>query len=136
LKSIVELLNDRIASFAARNENNFAAEFGKLTIENDMVTTFFDEIDKMSDTLAFAFIESLKQDVELIVKTLFMSGTELATFYTFMTMMLRRLSPIDNSFTNALIFCKTLARRINQGADSSVGDFGKFFNKHLLRNYC
>jgi len=40
LKSIVELLNDRIASFAARNDNKFAAEFGKLTIENDMVTTF------------------------------------------------------------------------------------------------
>jgi len=44
----------------------------------------------MSDTFAFAFIESLKQDVELIVQTLFMSGTELVTFYTFMTMMLRR----------------------------------------------
>lgn len=57
LKSIVELLNDRVAAFAS---NNFASEFGKLTIENDMVTTFFDEIDKLSDQMAFAFIESLK----------------------------------------------------------------------------
>ena len=124
--------------FASRSDNNFAAEFGKLVIENDMVTTFFDEIHKLSDAMAFSFIESLKQDIDLIVQTLFLSSTELATFYTFMTMMLRRLSPIENAFTNTLIFCKTLALRINQGfeKDSSKADFGKFFVKQLFRNYC
>lgn len=102
-----------------------------------MVNTFFDEIHRLSDQFAYAFIESLKQDIELIAQTLFISGTELATFYTFLTIMLRRLSPIENAFTNALLFCKNLAMRINQSSDDScVQDFTKFFTRHLFKNYC
>ncbi len=51
MRSILEILHDRITAFVARtdNQNSFAAEFGQLKIENDMVNTFFDEIHKMSD---------------------------------------------------------------------------------------
>ena len=53
-------------------------------------------------------------------------------------MLLRTLSPIQGSFTNTLIFCKILARKINE--DSSNGspceEFNKFFLSHLFKNYC
>ena len=51
--------------------------------------------------------------------------------------MLRRLSPIDGSFTNTLILCKQTAIRINTDAGTSpAGEFNKFFAKHLFRSYC
>ena len=70
------------------------------------------------------------------MNTLFQSSTEVATFYTFLTMMLRRLSPIDGSFTNTLMFCKQLAMKINEDEDAPRNEFNKFFAKHLFRNYC
>ena len=68
--------------------------------------------------------------------TLFQSSTEIATFYTLITIMLRRLSPIESSFANALIFVKQLAKRINEDEDAPINDFNKFFMRHLFRNYC
>lgn len=38
-----------------------------LKIENDMVTTFFDSITKLSDNFTFSFIEELKKDVIIFV---------------------------------------------------------------------
>jgi hypothetical protein len=35
----------------------------QLRIENDMVTTFFDNITKLSDHFTFSFVEELKKDV-------------------------------------------------------------------------
>lgn len=51
MRSIMEILHDRITEFVSRNDSqgSFVAEFGQLKIENDMVNTFFDEIHKMSD---------------------------------------------------------------------------------------
>lgn len=34
-----------------------------LRIENDMVTTFFDNVTKLSDHFTFSFVEELKKDV-------------------------------------------------------------------------
>lgn len=48
LKTIVEILNDRISSFIARGDA-LSAELGQLRIDNDLVNTFFDEIHKLSD---------------------------------------------------------------------------------------
>jgi hypothetical protein len=139
IKTIVEFLHDRISAFISRGDA-FSSEIGQLKIENDMVNTFFDEVHKLSDPFVFSFIESLKQDIELIIQTLLMSSTELATFYTFLSMILRRLPPIENAFANTLIFCKMLAIRINQISQSNDGaeivDFNKFFVRHLFKNYC
>ena len=90
----------------------------------------------MSDAFTFSFIESLKQEIEQIKAVLFQSSTELATFYTLLTMMLRRLSPIDGSFTNALMFAKQLAWKVNEDEEAPRNEFNKFFSKHLFRNYC
>mmetsp|Transcript_22345 Transcript_22345/g.29905 ORF Transcript_22345/g.29905 Transcript_22345/m.29905 type:complete len:255 (+) Transcript_22345:734-1498(+) len=90
----------------------------------------------MSDSFTFNFIEALKQDIDQIMSTLFQSGTEIATFYTLITIMLRRLSPIESSFANALIFVKQLALKINSDEDAPINDFNKFFMRHLFRNYC
>ena len=68
--------------------------------------------------------------------TLFHSGTELATFYTFLMTLLKRLNPIDGSFTNTLLFCKTLAHKIYEDSDAPSGEFTKFFTKHLFKSYC
>lgn len=37
-----------------------------LRFENDMVTTFFDSIIKLSDNFTYSFIEELKKDVSYI----------------------------------------------------------------------
>lgn len=68
--------------------------------------------------------------------TLFCSATELATFYTFLMTLLKRLNPIDGSFTNTLLFCKTLAAKIYEDSDSPSAEFTKFFTKHLFKSYC
>lgn len=101
-----------------------------------MVNTFFDEIHKFSDQFVFNFIELLKQDLDNICNTIFINGTELVTFYTFLIMILRRLSPIEGSFSNTLLLCKKLAYRINEDNNAPASEFNKFFQKHLFKNYC
>ncbi len=73
MKSITDVLHERIQAFVqkpdatagAENRVDYAAEFNRLKIENDLVNVFFDEIHRMSDAFTFNFIESLKQDVSL-----------------------------------------------------------------------
>ena len=54
-----EVLHDRITAFVSQpkvdDAHDYASEFAKLKIENDMVNTFFDEIHKMSDTFVFNY---------------------------------------------------------------------------------
>ena len=112
-----------------------------------MVTTFFDNITKLSDHFTFSFVEELKKDVrkqsklyfvqiDLIIQTLYQSANELAVFYTYLLMLLRKLQPVSGSFVNTLIFCKTLARKINEDSQSPKEEFNKFFINHLFKNYC
>jgi hypothetical protein len=101
-----------------------------------MVNTFFDSINKMSDSFTFSFIEELKQDIESILHTLYANATECITFFTFLLVLLRRLCPVDGAFTNTLLFTKTLIARINKDESSPKADFNKFFFKHLFRSYC
>lgn len=108
----------------------------QLRIENDMVTTFFDNITKLSDHFTFSFVEELKKDIDLIIQTLYQSANELAVFYTYLLMLLRKLQPVSGSFVNTLIFCKTLARKINEDQQSPADQFNKFFINHLFKNYC
>lgn len=74
----------------------------------------------------------------------------MVVFFSYLLMMLKKLNPIDHSFTNAMHMCKNLAIQINvdptggQPASSTSQvamqqfqkDFSKFFMNHLLRNYC
>ena len=65
-KTITEVLHDRITAFVSQpksGDEDYAGEFARLKIENDMVNTFFDEINKFSDSFVFNFIETLKLDV-------------------------------------------------------------------------
>jgi len=43
----------------------------QLRIENDMVTTFFDNITKLSDNFTFSFFEELKKDARKTVLIIF-----------------------------------------------------------------
>jgi hypothetical protein len=110
----------------------------QLRIENDMVTTFFDNITKLSDHFTFSFVEELKKDIDVIIQTLYQSANELAVFYTYLLMLLRKLQPVSGSFVNTLIFCKTLARKINEDSQQSspYEQFNRFFMNHLFKNYC
>lgn len=45
-RSVTEYLNEIIAVKGAKDINK---EFSNLTFENDMVTTFFDSVDRLSD---------------------------------------------------------------------------------------
>jgi hypothetical protein len=90
-KSITELLHEIITNKSAKDTNN---EMSMLRFENDMVTTFFDNITKLSDHFTFSFIEELKKDIDTIVQTLYQSANEIAIFYTYLIMLLRKLSPV------------------------------------------
>ena len=58
-------------------------------------------------------MEFLKQDLDSVVAVIQQSPTEQSTYFTFMTIMLRRLSPIDGAFANTLLHCKQLITRLN-----------------------
>jgi len=59
-KTITDVLQDIITNKSSKDTNN---EMSQLRIENDMVTTFFDNITKLSDHFTFSFVEELKKDV-------------------------------------------------------------------------
>ena len=122
-----------------RSVKDSGKEISLLRFENDMVTTFFDNITKLSDHFTFSFIEELKKDIESITQTLYNSANEVAIFYTYLLMLLRKLSPIQGSFTNTLFFCKILAKKINEDSEKAGApseEFNKFFLSHLFKNYC
>lgn len=118
------------------------AELQKLKIEGDLVTSFFDSVDRISDTTLYNFIEDMKKDIELIMQILYNSTNEMIVFFTYLLILLKKLNPIDHSFTNAMHMCKNLAKEINeenhyhQPVMTYQKDFNKFFMSHLLRNYC
>ena len=89
------------------------ADLQKIKIEGDLVTSFFDSVDKISDQTLYGFIEDLKKDIELIMSILYNSTNEMIVFFTYLLMMLKKLNPIDHSFTNAMHMCKNLAMQIN-----------------------
>lgn len=102
-----------------------------------MVNTFFDEIHKLSDHFTFNFVEALKADLETIMQVIHQSPTEASTCFTLLTMMLRRLSPIDGAFANTLILCKQIIGRLNSEQNiQNSSQFNSFFEKHLFRSYC
>jgi len=61
----------------------------------------------------FHFIEDLKKDIELIMNILFSSGNEMTVFFTYLMIMLKKLTPTDHSFMNCVHMIKNLAREIN-----------------------
>lgn len=63
-KTITDLLQDIITNKSGKDSNN---EMSQLRIENDMVTTFFDNITKLSDHFTFSFVEELKKDVRWLL---------------------------------------------------------------------
>lgn len=64
------------------------------------------------------------------------SATEQSTYFTFLTIMLRRLSPIDGAFANTLLHCKQLISRLqNDPQQANVSQFNHFFERHLFRSY-
>ncbi len=132
-KSITDVLHELITSRSAKDTNN---EISILRFENDMVTTFFDNITRFSDQFTYSFIEDMKKDIDSIVQTLYQGANELAIFYTYLLMILRKLSPVSGSFTNTLIFCKNLSRKLNDDSQAPSEEFNKFFLNHLFKNYC
>ena len=43
---------------------------------------------------------------------------------------------MSGSFVNTLLFCKTLAKKINEDSQSPSEEFNRFFLNHLFKNYC
>ena len=61
-KTITDLLQEIITTKSAKDTNN---ELSQMRFENDVVTTFFDNITKLSDNFTFSFVEELRRDVRL-----------------------------------------------------------------------
>ena len=131
-KSITDILNDLIIVINQQDQNN---EISQIRVEGDMVTSFCDNINKFSDEFTQSFIEDVQNDLENIINVVYSSVNELSVFYTYLIIMLRRLSHLSTSFYSWMQFCKTLANRISQDTDSPKVDFQSFFIKHLFRAY-
>lgn len=104
-------LNDKITTFMMSCKDE---ELQALKIENDMVTSFFDSVGRLQDSSLYGFIEELKKDIEVIMQILYNSTNEMVCFFTYLSVMLRQLNPIDHSYTNVVAMCKNLAREINE----------------------
>jgi hypothetical protein len=85
-----------------------------LKIEGDLVTSFFDSVDQVGDQALYGFIESMKKDIDVIMSILYNSTNEMGIFFTYLLLMLKKLNPIDHSFTNIMHMCKNLAKEINE----------------------
>ena len=85
-----------------------------MKIEGDLVTSFFDSVDKITDQTLYSFIESMKKDIDIIMAILYNSTNEMGVFFTYLLLMLKKLNPIEHSFTNIMHMCKNLAKEINE----------------------
>ena len=138
-KTIISYLNDKITTFLMSGKDK---DLQQLKIEGDLVTSFFDNVDRMADSTLYAFIEDMKKDIDLILQILYNSTNEMIVFFTYLLILLKKLNPIDHSFANAMHMIKNLAREINddnlnhQPSGTYQKDFNRFFMSHLLRNYC
>lgn len=137
-KTILSYLHDKITTFLM---SEHAAELKQqIKIEGDLVTSFFDSIDSENDSIVYHFLEDMKKDIELIMLILQNSASEMIVFFTYLLLLLKKLTPSDQSFLNTAHMIKSLAREINdeqnQPSQSYQADFNKFFMAHLLRNYC
>jgi hypothetical protein len=140
-------LNDKITQFLMSSKEPSLAN---LKIEGDLVTSFFDSVDQVGDQALYGFIESMKKDIDIIMSILYNSTNEMGIFFTYLLLMLKKLNPIDHSFTNIMHMCKNLAKEINEDVTNGAPpsslsqlahqnfqkDFNKFFVNHLLRNFC
>ena len=135
-KTIISYLNDKITTFLMSGDTDLP----KIKIEGDLVTSFFDSVDKLSDQSLFNFIEDMKKDIELIMGILSNSTNEMVVFFTYLLMLVKKLNPSDHSFSNTIHMIKNLAREINEEQTTVTAqfasDFNKFFMSHLLNNYC
>ena len=111
MKTIMSYLNEKVTNFIMNEKDPSLAQ---LKIEGDMVTSFFDAVDKMSDQSLYTFIEDMKKDIEVIMQILYNSTNEMIVFFTYLLLILKKLNPIDHSFTNAMHMCKNLAKEINE----------------------
>ena len=76
---------------------------------HNLVTSFFDSVDKLNDSTLFLFIGDLKRDKDLIIQILYASHNEMIVFMTYLLIILKKLNTIDHSFTNTIHMCKELA---------------------------
>jgi hypothetical protein len=58
--------------------------------------------------------------MEQLTQILFQGANELAVFYTYMSMILRRASPESITYSKCLQFCATLAQRLNEDCQLQV----------------
>ena len=104
-----------------------------------MVTAFFNSVDTLEDDILYAFIENLKGDMEIVMGILHSTTNEMIVFFTYLMVLLKRLDPDSQSFKNSVRMIRNLVKEINdEGSTPAMfaNDFNKFFNGHLLRNYC
>jgi pectate lyase len=64
IKTIISYLNDKITTFIMSGKD---VELQKIKIEGDLVTSFFDSVDLISDQTLYQFIEDMKKDIDLIL---------------------------------------------------------------------
>jgi len=140
-------LNEKITNFLMTTKDPFLQQ---LKIEGDLVTSFFDSVENLSDQTICGFINEIKKDLEYIIQILYNTNNDMIVFFTYLIMVLKKLHPVEQSFKEALHLCINLAMTINEDISGNKQptsitqlahqqfqkDFNKFFMNHLLRSYC
>lgn len=57
------MITDVLNEIITKSANDTTSGIGQLRFENDLVTTFFDKIDKLTDEFTYSFVNDLKQNV-------------------------------------------------------------------------
>lgn len=112
----------------------------QITIDGDLVTSFFDGINSDNDGTLLLFLEEIKKEFDVVLQILNNSANEMIVFMTYLLLLLKKMHPSDLSFVVVTQLVKGLARDINdensQFSHQYQQDFNKFFMAHLIRNYC
>ena len=48
----------------------------------------------------------MKKDIDMVMAILYNSTNEMGVFFTYLLLMLKKLNPIEHSFTNIMHLCK------------------------------
>lgn len=131
-RNIVDVIQEIILR---KNEQEEHEEFSLYRVENDSVTAFFENVNKFSDEFTQSFIDDMQNEMELIIQTIYGSVNEMDIFYTYISILLKRLPHQSNSFYSVMQFAKQLARKIVEDTDSPKAEFLTFFVNHLFRSY-
>ena len=110
-RTILSYLNDKITTFLMSEQASKLKQ--DIKIEGDLVTSFFESASSEYDDAIMVFLEEMKQDIDFILNILNNNPNEMIVFFTYLLVLLKKLTVTDGSFLRVTNMVKWLAKEIN-----------------------